>query len=86
MFSTLGYVNILDHRIVFDINKHRGTILAQKLKNSTHKSHKSVSKGGIAGIVIAVVIVIVIIILLLVFIYLRKRRTKRAAMRDRESR
>jgi tetrahydromethanopterin S-methyltransferase subunit F len=84
MFAILGYVNILDQRITFDINKYRGQILARKLKNSTHKSQNTVSKGGIAGIVIAVVIVI--LILILVFIYLRKRRVKRAAMRERESR
>ena len=84
MFSILGYVNILDQRVTSELNGCRSQILARKLENCTQKSHKSVTKGGIAGIVIAVVIVI--IIMLLLFIRLRKRRATRAAMRDRETR
>lgn len=84
MFHILEYVYTLDQRVTPVLKKCRGQILARKLKGSTHKSHKSLSKGGIAGIVIAVVVVILITLLL--SMYLQKRRTKRATMSDRESR
>lgn len=75
MFPNLEYVYALDW-VTTALKRCRGQILARKLKSSTHKSNKPLSRGGIAAVAIAAVVVILIIILLAM--YLQKRRAKNA--------
>lgn len=58
------------------LTRHSYKIFIREHKSSNHKSysHNHVSRGGIAGIVIAITIVVVIIILLIIYMRYRKRR------------